>query len=43
MLATDVALHSATEAGKKTTETASYAFDEALRKLLLYEENAHPR
>ena len=41
MLATDMALRYATDAGKKTTDTASSAFDEALKKLLLYEKNAH--
>jgi hypothetical protein len=43
MLAADVALRHATDAKKKTTDTASNAFDDAQNKLLLYEKNAHPR
>jgi hypothetical protein len=43
MLAADVALRYATEAGKKNTDTASNAFDEALKKLLQYEKDAHSR
>ncbi|KAH8993692.1 hypothetical protein EDB92DRAFT_374246 [Lactarius akahatsu] len=42
MLAADEALRSATDAGKKTTDAASNAFDEAQKKLLNYEKIAHP-
>jgi hypothetical protein len=42
MLAADEALHSAIDAGKKVTDKASSAFNEALKKLLRYKDFAHP-
>ncbi|KAF8266954.1 hypothetical protein EI94DRAFT_99219 [Lactarius quietus] len=43
ILAVDMALRLATEAGKKVTVAASKAFAEAQEKLVQYEESAHPR
>ena len=43
MSAANEALRSAVDAGKKVTDKASSAFDEAEKKLLIYGKSAHPR
>ncbi|KAI9439128.1 hypothetical protein H4582DRAFT_2075780 [Lactarius indigo] len=43
MFAVDLALRSATKAGKAITDVASNAFDKAQKKLLQYEKSVHPR